>query len=527
MLFISVILLASVLTFVQGNPGAQETPGLAKQIAGKDLSELLDAWPDQYVRWIITKGERSLYKSLETDLERLQFMEAFWARRDPTPETLNNEYRADYLERFAFVANRFSAGKPGWATDRGRMYLLLGPPHAVQRNPYGRSGVERPSEIWTYNNLDLPNMPASIDIQFVDFKGTGDFEIVADIDTTAPLWTQFGAAVESSLEALALRRDRIGEVDQQTGLSVYKHVDGTGVVMQEFDLQQQLREIGKSGERAIRPMEEVVESRATFRRLSVQATAGAVHVDERSKVPVSIAVPYRELSARREGGKVFFEVDYLIRVLDEDGTEIARVGDELTLSFEDQQYGQLASQRLAIEEALEVEPGSYTLLAYVRDRLEEKVGSVERPLEVPKREPQDFSLSSIFLAQALADSIVGSSRPFQFGTVRVIPNLESSFRSDQNLSLYLEAYGAAESDDGRKRIRVDFFIMKEGRLFMGVPAHHLFPHAEPIGITASIPLRKCTTGDYVIRVRVTDEVTGRRAERDASFAVIEESGPVH
>ena len=57
---------------------------------------------------------REVYKSLHTDHEKLGFIEFFWARRDNNPETVDNEYRADYLERYAFVANYMSAGRvPG------------------------------------------------------------------------------------------------------------------------------------------------------------------------------------------------------------------------------------------------------------------------------------------------------------------------------------------------------------------------------------------------------------------------------
>ena len=99
-----------------------------------------------------------------------------------------------------------------------------------------------------------------------------------------------------------------------------------------------------------------------------------------------------------------------------------------------------------------------------------------------------------------------------------------TLQTDESVSLYLEAYGAKQGADGKKRIKVDFFIMRYGRLFMGVPANHLFPSSEPAGISASIPLRKCTAGDYTIRVRVTDEVTGQRAETEANF-IVRESSP--
>ena len=92
-------------------------PQLPDEIAGKELRELLEDWPDQYVKWIITNAEREVYNNLPTDEEKLKFIEFFWARRDPNPETVDNEYRAEYLERFAFVSNRGEGQRfIGWNT---------------------------------------------------------------------------------------------------------------------------------------------------------------------------------------------------------------------------------------------------------------------------------------------------------------------------------------------------------------------------------------------------------------------------
>ncbi len=496
---------------------AQSAPGPPQQIEGKDLSDLLGRWPREYVRWIITDTERDQYKILETDQARLEFIERFWARRDPFPETPGNEYRAEYLERYAYVINRFSAGKPGWATDRGRIYLLLGPPHAVQQNPMGRYSLERPSEIWSYNNLPIPGIPASLDITFVDFKGTGDHEIVSDLDSTAPVVMQFGTA-ESNLLALAMRRGRLGMEDPRTGFGRFREVDSTRLAMREFDLQQQLIEIQRP-ERTIQ-LEEFVKTSVTFDRLSLQATSGIVYTLEGGvKIPVSIAVPYRELTASKTGDQAQYDLDYLILLIDAEGNEAARVGDRLTIRFSQEQYILAAAQHLSIEESLEVEPGSYKLQAIVRDNTRQRVGTVEEELEVPKQPPDGLSLSSLFLAGRLIKGMPEAPRPFQFGTLRVIPSLDRVFAPDQQLGVYIQAYGTAKDSDGRKKVKVDFFVMRDERLYMGVPASHLFPDTEPVGISASIPLRKCTPGSYVLRVRVTDEVNGRAAEQDATFTV--------
>jgi hypothetical protein len=205
----------------------------------------------------------------------------------------------------------------------------------------------------------------------------------------------------------------------------------------------------------------------------------------------------------------------------EDGSEVDRVEDQLTLAFSPTEASALAEVRLSIEEVLEVPPGSYRVVAYVRDRNRNRIGNVEIPLEVRARPEAGLSLSSLFLAAEILPGNAAESRPFQFGSVRVIPAAERVFTRDDTLKLYLEAYGASKGEDGRKRLRVDFFVMRDGRLALGVPASFLRPDVDPVGVTGQIPLRKCDPGEYTIRVRVTDELAGTRAESEATFIVTE------
>jgi hypothetical protein len=290
--------------------------------------------------------------------------------------------------------------------------------------------------------------------------------------------------------------------------------------MREFDLQKQLIDIQEAPKPELDSLAEAVESRVTFHPLEIAGGVGAFPAAGGNvRVPVSLAVPYPALSPRRDGENVLYEVDYLMRLVDVEGKEAARAEDRLTLRFSQEQSQKLAALRLSVEETLEVPPGRYILLALLRDHVEDKLGSWEREVEAPRVDPAVLSLSPILLASAVVDAIPGSKGPFQFGTVRVIPSLDQRFSPEESLGLYLEAHGAATKEDGKKRLQVDFFVMREGRLFMGVPATHLFPDADPVGIRASIPLGKCPPGDYVMRVRVTDQLTGQKAERETPFVV--------
>jgi len=132
-------------------------------------------------RYIITKEEEKLFKNLSRE-ERPAFVTDFWKKRDPDPETEDNYFKELYFARMAYANDRFRAGKPGWLTDRGRIYILLGRPDLINENPTGRFAHERPSIVWTYEKKLHSQLRATMDFAFVDLKGTNDYQLVNDIN---------------------------------------------------------------------------------------------------------------------------------------------------------------------------------------------------------------------------------------------------------------------------------------------------------------------------------------------------------
>ncbi|MGH9805379.1 MAG: GWxTD domain-containing protein, partial [Candidatus Acidiferrales bacterium] len=111
----------------------------------KELQTHYKKWLEEDVGYIITPEEREGFKHLNTEEEREQFVEQFWLRRDPTPDTIENESKEEHYRRIAYSNERFASGIPGWKTDRGRMYIMHGPPDEIESHPAG-GFYERPIE---------------------------------------------------------------------------------------------------------------------------------------------------------------------------------------------------------------------------------------------------------------------------------------------------------------------------------------------------------------------------------------------
>jgi GWxTD domain-containing protein len=136
-------------------------------------------WLDEDVVYIIQDQERETFLKLTSDEEREYFIDQFWLRRDPTPGTVENEYKEEHYRRIEYANDHFASGIPGWKTDRGRIYIVYGPPDQIEAHPRGdqRAGTP-PYEIWLYKHID--GVGDNVIIEFVDRDGTGEYHMTMD-----------------------------------------------------------------------------------------------------------------------------------------------------------------------------------------------------------------------------------------------------------------------------------------------------------------------------------------------------------
>src|ERR1700691_196481 len=161
----------------------------AQKALHQELSTAYKTWLNQDVVWIITDEETKAFKSLSNDEEREAFIEQCWLRRNPNPDSPENEFREEHYRRIAYANEHFAAGKPGWKTDRGHIYIAFGKPDSIDSHPSGgayqrpieEGGGETstfPFEQWHYRYLE--GIGENIDLEFVDSCQCGDYHYTID-----------------------------------------------------------------------------------------------------------------------------------------------------------------------------------------------------------------------------------------------------------------------------------------------------------------------------------------------------------
>src|SRR5215472_6366907 len=216
-----------------GKPRTQAVDPLSRPVDAKTRKKQEQAWKGEVakvykdwlsgpVSYIMTDEERSAFKQLSTDEERDSFIETFWYRRDPTPDTPENEYKDEFYERIAYSNEHFASGIPGWKTDRGRIYITWGKPDEVESHPsggaYERESYEGggststyPFERWFYRYLE--GVGSGIEIEFVDPTGSGEYRIARNPDEKDALLHVPGAGLTLAEEmGLSDKSERIANV---------------------------------------------------------------------------------------------------------------------------------------------------------------------------------------------------------------------------------------------------------------------------------------------------------------------------
>src|SRR6266446_6819707 len=218
---VAVLVMALCAPLVLGQD-QQNSKSDRKRNQTPELKKAYKDWIEKDVAYIITDEERKAFKRLATDEEREQFIEAFWRRRDPVPDTEENEYREQYYERIAYANEHYTSGIPGWKTDRGRIYITFGKPDEVETHPSG-GNYERPSyegggstttypfETWFYRYL--AGVGSGIEIEFVDPTGSGEYRIARNPDEKDAMLTVPGAGLTLAEEmGLSDKGDRIANL---------------------------------------------------------------------------------------------------------------------------------------------------------------------------------------------------------------------------------------------------------------------------------------------------------------------------
>jgi len=180
------------LTALLNQLDAEQQAGKSQQLLQQQERALRQKWLNEDVAYIISPEERREFLVLQTDADRDRFIERFWQRRDPTPDTAENEFKEEHYRRIAYANEHFASSVPGWKTDRGRIYIVYGPPDEIEDH----RSESVPRQVWRYVHID--RVGYDIEVEFTDPGGTGELRMVAAPASHGSYWQLMVSASDAA-----------------------------------------------------------------------------------------------------------------------------------------------------------------------------------------------------------------------------------------------------------------------------------------------------------------------------------------
>ncbi len=514
------VLLTSVSFGFGQNPSATPTQDITnkERKVTKEGDKIYKDWLNKDVRYIITKEEKKAFEQLKTDEERENFIENFWRRRDPNPDTEENEFREEYYERIAYANERFASGIPGWMTDRGRIYITWGKPDSVESYPTGGyydrptyegggSTTTYPYEVWFYRHLD--NVGDGIEIEFVDPTGTGEYRIARSPYEKDALATVPGAGLTTS-EQLGIGN----KADRGIGGNNYTREQDNPFRRMEIinnlqrppqvkfsDLQQDLTDSPVIDNN---PLDFAM--RVDFFRQS----------DDRVITAFTIQTDNKELVFESVGGLPTARMNIFGRIMAVSGKRSGIFEDSVTTSASSEELAEARDKKSVYQKAVALTPGTYKVDVIVRDVVSGNKGIRSIGFTVPKYEENKLGTSTLILASKLyttSDRDIGGM--FVIGGAKVIPNLTGVYKKGQEIGVYMQIYNAGiDQTTLRPAVDVDYILTKNGKEILNQREdwQGLSDSGQRLTIARLLSTIGLEKGDYELKVKIKDRVSGQILE---------------
>src|SRR5215472_3139174 len=536
------IWLPSALSQEAQDPGTTPSPSKkldkeTKRKMKRTLKELDNAyrqWLTEDVTYIITPEERNAFLQLDTNEEREQFIEQFWLRRSSNPDLPDNDFKEEHYRRIAYANEHYASGIPGWKTDRGRMYIMWGPPDEIESHPTGGtydrpmeegggSTSTYPWETWRWRYLE--GIGENIILEFVDPSGSGEYHMTMDPSEKDALLHVPGAGL-SLMESMGMasKADRFTRSD---GTNLPTALGGTPASMDEFNRLELYAKVQKPPAVKFKDLEAIVTSRIVRDQLHfIWRTDFMKVTDDTVLVPITIQVPNSQLSFQAKEGIHTATMNIFGRVSTLTGRIVQTFEAPVSHDIPDSLFQQSMRLQSIYQNAVPLRPGLYRLDLVIKDVQSGNVGVVNSRLQVPRFEDDKLDSSSLILADQIEHvpaKQIGTGQ-FVLGSSKVRPRLEGDFTTADKLGIYMQVYNL-KPDDATHKSSANFqFTVKKGNepvpgMQFKATSEDLKQTGEQVTIERFLPLATLSPGKYTLEVNATDVHSNQTISRTADFTV--------
>jgi GWxTD domain-containing protein len=515
----------------------------AQKAVKQELKGAYKTWLDQDVTYIISDEERKAFKNLSNDEERDAFMENFWQRRNPNPDSPENEFREEHYRRIAYANEHFAAGKPGWKTDRGHIYISFGKPDSIDSHPAGGyydrpveegggSTSTFPFEVWTYRYLE--GIGENVEVEFVDTCSCGDYHFTinrGEKDALLHIPTN-GATLYESM-GQGKKGDRLSDGIETLGKGPTLNKEKS----KEFDRLAVAAKLFAPPPIKFVDLDNFITEHRLFSGpvFPFDVRTDFVKVTENTvMVPITLQIRNRDITFITKDGVSKGEVNILGKVTTimhktvqtfEDTVEVEQPAELLEKSLD---------KRSVYWKALPLTPGLYRLDIAIKDvNNKDHIGIYGRALDVPTYHDEKLATSSLILADQMnlvSSRDIGSGN-FVIGNTYIRPRVTAnaatpiSYKRDQDLNFWMQVYNLGINDATKSNEATVTYQIIDTANNVVVFEKQLDSkelgeaHSDQLTVEKTLPMAGLQPGKYKVMIKVNDTISKQEIAQSAPFVV--------
>jgi GWxTD domain-containing protein len=514
----------------------------AQKAVRQELKGAYKTWLTQDVAWIITDEEAKAFKSLSNDEERDAFIEQFWLRRNPNPDSPENEFREEHYRRIAYANDRFAAGKPGWKTDRGHIYIAYGQPDSIESHPSGgiyqrppeEGGGETtvfPFETWHYRYIE--GIGENVNLEFVDTCQCGDYHFTIDRSEKDALLRVPGAGMT--------QYERMGMAKQSDRFKGGLESLGPGPLTatqqaKEFDRIELASKIFAPPPVKFADLENFISEHKLINGpiFPFDVRTDFIKVTENTDlVPVTLNIRNRDITFVTKDGVSKGVVNILGKVTTLTHKTVQTFEDTVEVDEPAELLEKTLDRKSVYWKALPLPPGLYRLDIAIKDvNNPEHIGLYGRGIEVPTYHEEKLGTSTLILSDqmyAVSSREIGAGSCI-IGNTHICPRISPNpatpinFKRSQDLNFWMQVYNLGVDENTKSNQATVTYQIIDSASNMVVfekelESKDLGSHSDQLTVQNTLPMAGLQPGKYMVTIKVNDTISKQEIAQSAPFVV--------
>ncbi|MDR3791779.1 MAG: GWxTD domain-containing protein [Terracidiphilus sp.] len=515
----------------------------AQKALRQELKGSYKVWLNQDVTYIISDEERKAFTSLSNDEERDAFIENFWLRRNPNPDSPENEFREEHYRRIAYANEHFAAGKPGWKTDRGRIYISWGKPDNIEAHPSGGT-YERPAEegggststfpfeTWHYRYLE--GVGENVDLEFVDSCQCGDYHFTLDRSEKDALLHVPGAGLTQWEEMNHKdKTDRFkgngleniggGPMGEQQAGKVFDRIELGAKIFAPPPVKFKDLEAFVTEHKVLTGPVFPFDVRTDFVKVT----------ETMDTVPITIQIRNRDITFQTKDGVSKGVVNILGKVTTLAHKTVQTFEDTVEVSQPAELLEKSLDKQSVYWKALPLQPGLYRLDIAIKDvNNPDHLGLYGRGIEVPTYHDEKLGTSSLILADSMntvSSREIGNGN-FILGNTFIRPRVSANpatpvkFSRRQDLNFWMQVYNLQINEQTKSNQATVTYLITDtatGAVMLEkqIESKELGAHSDELTVARTLPMAGLQPGKYTVTIKINDAISKQEIAKSASFVV--------